>query len=164
MKNYPVCKESIGNCLDFVSPLLCLWWYSWNNFSKKNVENYLGGKEFSPGSVYQENNFLISILNICCGYSKEPSQWDGSFEHPKQMLKLMSKKIFTILCSNLVVILTHGIVLILNLSHPFYQSGWCKAWSVRGSWTRFGAYQFYWIRNVLFIIMAQIFVRWKIDR
>ena len=31
--------------------------------------------------------------------SKEPSQWDGSFEHPKQMLKLMGKKIFTVLCS-----------------------------------------------------------------
>ena len=25
---------------------------------------------------------------------KEPSQWDGSFEHPKHMLKLMGKKIF----------------------------------------------------------------------
>ena len=35
--------------------------------------------------------------NICCGYSKEPSQWDGSFERPKQMLKLMYKTIFTIL-------------------------------------------------------------------
>ena len=30
--------------------------------------------------------------NICCGYSKEPSQWDGSFEHPKHMIKLMGKK------------------------------------------------------------------------
>ena len=28
--------------------------------------------------------------------SKEPSQWDSSFEHPKHMLKLMGKKIFTI--------------------------------------------------------------------
>ena len=23
--------------------------------------------------------------NICYGYSKEPSQWDGSFELPKQL-------------------------------------------------------------------------------
>ena len=26
---------------------------------------------------------LFLIQNICCGYSKEPSQRDGSFEHPK---------------------------------------------------------------------------------
>ena len=26
--------------------------------------------------------FLLFLnQNICCGYSKEPSQWDGSFEH-----------------------------------------------------------------------------------
>ena len=28
---------------------------------------------------------------------KESSQLDGSFEHPKHMLKIMGKKIFTIL-------------------------------------------------------------------
>ena len=43
--------------------------------------------------------FLLFNQNICCGYSKEPSQWDGSFEHPKHMLKCMGKKIFTILHS-----------------------------------------------------------------
>ena len=31
-----------------------------------------------------------------CGYSKEPSQCDGSFKHTKHMLKLIGKKIFTI--------------------------------------------------------------------
>ena len=41
--------------------------------------------------------FLFLNQNICCGYSKEPSQWDSSFEHPKHMLKSMGKKIFTIL-------------------------------------------------------------------
>ena len=40
--------------------------------------------------------FLFLNRNICCGYSKEPSQWDGSFEYPKQMFKLMDKKILTI--------------------------------------------------------------------
>ena len=44
--------------------------------------------------------FLFLNQNICCGYSKEPSQWDGSFEHPKHKLKLMGKKIFTILLWN----------------------------------------------------------------
>ena len=31
--------------------------------------------------------FLFLNQNICCGYSKEPSQWEGSFERPKHMLK-----------------------------------------------------------------------------
>ena len=44
--------------------------------------------------------FLFLNLNICCGYSKEPSQWDGSFEHPKHMLRCMGKKIFTIYAEN----------------------------------------------------------------
>ena len=41
--------------------------------------------------------FLISQQNICCGYSKEPSQWDGSLEYPEQMFKLTFKTIFIIL-------------------------------------------------------------------
>ena len=40
-------------------------------------------------------HFLISRLNICCGYSKEPSWWDGSFEHLQQMLLLIDKEIIT---------------------------------------------------------------------
>ena len=41
---------------------------------------------------------LFHIQNICCGYSKEPSQWDGSFEHQNTCLK-MGKKTITILRS-----------------------------------------------------------------
>ena len=41
--------------------------------------------------------FLFLIQNTCCGYSKEPSQRDGSFEHLNHMFHLMGKKIFTIL-------------------------------------------------------------------
>ena len=41
--------------------------------------------------------FLFLNQNVGCGYSKEPSLWDGSFEHPKHMLKILGKKIFTIL-------------------------------------------------------------------
>ena len=40
--------------------------------------------------------FLFLNQNICCRYSKEPSLWSGSFEHPKHMWKLMGKKLFTI--------------------------------------------------------------------
>ena len=36
---------------------------------------------------------LFLIQDKCCGDSKEPSQWDSSFEHPKHMFKLMGKKI-----------------------------------------------------------------------
>ena len=41
--------------------------------------------------------FLFLNQNICREYSKEPSHWDGSFEHPKHILKPKDKKIFTIL-------------------------------------------------------------------
>ena len=41
--------------------------------------------------------FHIFNQNIWFRYSKESSQWEGSFEHPKQMLKLMSKKFSTVL-------------------------------------------------------------------
>ena len=49
--------------------------------------------------------FLFLKQNLCCGYSKEPPQWDGSFDHPKHMLKLMGKKIFTLLSSKIFVYL-----------------------------------------------------------
>ena len=45
--------------------------------------------------------FLFLNQNICCGYSKEPSQWDGSFEHPKKIFKLRDKKIIAILRSKI---------------------------------------------------------------
>ena len=48
--------------------------------------------------------FLFLNQNIGCGYSKEPSQLDSSFEHPKHMLKLMGKKIFIILNTNILFI------------------------------------------------------------
>ena len=49
-------------------------------------------------STYPKNIFLF--LNQC-GCSKEPFLCGGSFEHPKHMLKLMGKKIFTILHSKI---------------------------------------------------------------
>ena len=65
------------------------------------VISWCGGR-FQAGLKLRLRNenliFLFLNQNICCGYSKEPSQRDGSFEHPKHMLKLMGKKIFTILC------------------------------------------------------------------
>ena len=39
---------------------------------------------------------LFLNQNICCGYLKEPSQWDGSFEHPEHIFKLVDKTIIAI--------------------------------------------------------------------
>ena len=67
------------------------------------------------------NFFYFYHQNICCGYSKEPSQWDGSFEHLKHMLKLMGKKIFTILRSKFVFIWASAWALVL---YHFQLSRW----------------------------------------
>ena len=48
------------------------------------------------GTTHAETFFFQSKHKLCRGYSKEPSQCDGSFEHPKQLFKLMGKKIMTI--------------------------------------------------------------------
>ena len=53
--------------------------------------------------AYQKKILFLN-QNICWVYLKEPSQWDCSFEHPKQMLNLMGKKILTIKYSNIVFI------------------------------------------------------------
>ena len=51
-------------------------------------------------SAYLINIFFIipqPKQNICCGCSKEPSRWDGSFEHKQQMFMLIGKNFITIL-------------------------------------------------------------------
>ena len=48
--------------------------------------------------------FLFLNQNICCGYSKEPFQWDGSWEHPKHLFKSMGKGINGILGAQLSLI------------------------------------------------------------
>ena len=65
------------------------------------MEEDLGQQERVPKIV-----FLFLNQNICCGYSKEPSQRDGSFEHPKDMVKRIGKKIFTIVFSKVLFIKT----------------------------------------------------------
>ena len=60
-------------------------------------------------SVYWKIIFLKFLnQNIFCGYSKEPSQSGGSFEHPKHMFKLMGKEINTILGSQTILIWTYA--------------------------------------------------------
>ena len=62
------------------------FWHEWNVFPGLQIR-----------VCDQKLIFLFLNQNICFGYSKEPSQWDGSFEHPKQMFKLIDKKILTFL-------------------------------------------------------------------
>ena len=56
----------------------------------------------------------FSNQNICCRNSKDPSQC--SFEHPKHMLKLMGKKLFTILYPT-------NVYLNLHVCYPFFHTG-----------------------------------------
>ena len=56
---------------------------------------------------------LFLNQNICCGYSKEPSQCDDSFEHPKHMFRLLGKKIITILHSKILLKSVHKILLLI---------------------------------------------------
>ena len=55
--------------------------------------------------------------NICCGYSKEPSQWDGSFEHPKHMFKLMGNEVNAIFGAQTILIWTYD-----SLCHRIFLS------------------------------------------
>ena len=44
--------------------------------------------------------FLNQNIILCCGYSKESSQWDGSFEHPKHMLNWWVRKCWRFYAQN----------------------------------------------------------------
>ena len=49
--------------------------------------------------------FLLFLnRNICCGYTKEPSQSDGSFEHPKHTFKLIGKEINAVLGAQTILV------------------------------------------------------------
>ena len=65
--------------------------------------------------------FLFLNQNICFGYKKEPSQWVGSFEHQKQMLKLIAKNIFTILRWKSLPVLVY--ITIMNFAYIWYDTG-----------------------------------------
>ena len=74
---------------------------------------------FSGLKLSHQNKIFLN-KNICCGYSKEPSQWDDSFEHPKHMLKLMGKKIFTIIYAQMFCLSKHMIFDKVNFNDKEY--------------------------------------------
>ena len=69
-------------------------------------------------SAYTKIIILFLNQSICCGYSKEPSQLDGSFEHPKYMLQLMGKKLLTMLHSFFVFLSKH-------MMHLYFSDIYC---------------------------------------
>ena len=48
--------------------------------------------------------FLLTKENICLGCSEVPTQRDGSFRRPKQLLKLIDLSVSPILCTLICVI------------------------------------------------------------
>ena len=69
--------------------------------------------------------FLFLNQNICCGYSKEPSQWYDSFEHPKHKFKLMGYEINAILGAQFILIWTYEYS-IWSSSPLFAYSKWSR--------------------------------------
>ena len=57
-------------------------------FLQTNVSHTPSGCKMDLNLGY----IIPKVQNICCGNSKESSHWDGSFEHPKLILKLIAKK------------------------------------------------------------------------
>ena len=103
--------------------------------------------------------FLFLNWNICCGYSKEPSPWDGSFEHLKRILKLMGKDIIYLqfyaqnvvyldLCANLkiqeklknVAYLDHCIYFVSFVVPGMYHDGdtWSLTMALQTAWPCYG--------------------------
>ena len=63
-----------------------------------------------PYEYILENYFsYFSTKTYVFGYSKEPSHWDGSYEHQKHMFKLMGKEINAILGAQTILIWTYAI-------------------------------------------------------
>ena len=93
-----------GACPGLSESTLVKMLHCWKNLMSRLICCYLS----TPCRKFQHSGlqirvrtrklfFLFLNQNICCGYSKESSQWDGPFEHPKHTFKLMGKKIITIL-------------------------------------------------------------------
>ena len=76
-------------------------WYIKTNASefKLMLDHQNLGSCLQIGVCYWNWFFLFLNQDICCGCSKDLSQWDCSFEHPKHMFKLM--KIITIFCKKI---------------------------------------------------------------
>ena len=91
----PLASKELKYCKNWIGPLNLM-----NNL-KRPILTFT--RPLVKRAYQKKKKILFLNQNICCEYSKEPSQWDDSFEHPKNMLKLMGKRIFTIICSKLLL-------------------------------------------------------------
>ena len=86
---------------------LPIWTYKkkipYTNFIYIHALHFKKNQAFSLREWIKKLNFLYLNQNICCGYSKEPSQWDGSFEQPKHMLICLLDLILYVPVNNLSV-------------------------------------------------------------
>ena len=76
--------QSVG-----LTQVVCDCGISWS-YSLAFLHRFRSTKIFS---VKMKNIFLPISFNICFGWSKEPSHWDGSFEYPQHMFWLRNKEI-----------------------------------------------------------------------
>ena len=60
-------------------PLLCIYTCLWLRVRNSKIFFLISQPKLRNRKII----FLFINQNICCGYSKEPPQWNGSFEHPK---------------------------------------------------------------------------------
>ena len=78
--------------------------------NKQNIYDY---RILKTGLQIRVPIFLISKPKHMSWYSKEPSKWDISFEHPKHMFQLMGKKIIAIL-QNFLLIWTYDYEMVIH--------------------------------------------------
>ena len=86
--------------------------------------------------LQNQKKILFLNQNICCWYSKESSQLNGSFGHPKHMLKIVGKKIFTIV----------------------YAEKFCLS-IPRTHWLRVYIFEYYYQKPCLFDVFASLLNR-----
>ena len=72
------------------------WWVYGTNYI---MYSHHTGLDEQKNQCQIVNIFLPIIFSICFGCSKEPSHWDGSFEHPQHMFWLRNKKNNYLLCT-----------------------------------------------------------------
>ena len=75
----------IDNKLELFDTYRVIWFRHGSLFRER--EKVLSSRP-PEKSAYLKIIFLYLNQNMCCGYSKETSQWDGSFEYPKHMFNL----------------------------------------------------------------------------